>query len=476
MRAFSLLILMVLILGGCTPRHHLQKVSILQQDIKSVHTSKQPQRSIQGEMESNTSDGIYLLDDDKIYIKTNGKSILSIIDELAFKLRFNYQICTPLPKKRLAIYDPKYTNVPWQERKGMLFNTPGELFDFLESLLNYTGKEQNLSGYKISLNDDGIEISSDIQNSTCYKKVFLYNLTTNQAKEKIEEFFFKNSSVHYSLIPLPAQNSLIIKTKKDILDQIGEIIYSIDSDSPQVLIEAEVFEYDNTIGRKIGSALEYSKENGNFINAVKLFFDEGVSDALPQIVNTLSDEEKKLKLLSTLAIQDKNGGVKILAEPRLVLKPGKEATLRLNTEKYVIVTSYNDATLKKIQTGIIFTITPTILSKSTIMLKLHLEQSEFIPSNEDKIVQSTNKNVIDTSVVVNDGELISIGGIYLTKSSRFESGFPIIHKTPIIGNLFGSKSYDSRRTMIEFMIKPTIKELYSKLRKYKHSIYKKFYE
>ena len=465
-----------LFLTACTPEHQLQYSSILKQ-MSENNLTQNSRKSIQGERGSDTDEGVYVLDNGKVYIKTDGRSLTSIIDELAFKMRFSYLIATPLPKERLAIYDRKYTASHWKDQKGMTFDSVQEVFDFLEQFMNYASKRSKVRRYKITLNDDGIVIKSNKKEyESSYKKIFLYNLTVDEAKKSLKEFFFKEGADAYSMLPLPAQNALIIKADRRILDQIGEIIYSIDSDSPQVMIEAEVFEYDDTVGRKIGMAIDYSKINGNFAFGVKTIFGEGVSTLMPQITGNYTNDEKKKTLLTSLALQDRNGGVKILSEPRLVLKPGKEASLKLNTEKYIIVSGVNDSKLEKIETGIVFTITPIILSQSTILLKLHLEQSEFIPTNEEKIVQSSNKNLIDTSVVVNDGELVSLGGIYLSKASKFSSGLPLLKDIPGLGKVFGSDSDDSSRTMIEFMIRPTIKKLHSRLQSIKANTYRMFYK
>lgn len=475
MRLWIIFIWIAVFFVGCTPEHELQNSSVLEQIHKEDKT-KVPHKSIQGEQLSDTDEGIYILDNGKISIKTDGRSLTSIIDELAFKMRFNYLITTPLPKERLAIYDRNHIKKSWKNQKGMTFKSVQDVFKFLEQFMNYTSQKSDVGQYKVTLNDDGIVISSnktDYKGS--YKKMFLYNMTVEEAQKSIKEFFFKDGSSTYSMLPLPAQNAIIVKADKDILNQVGGIIHSIDADAPQVMIEAEVFEYDDTIGRKIGMAMDYSNINGNFAMGVKTVFGEGFADLVPIVNADYTNAEKKETLLTSLALEDRNGGVKILAEPRLVLKPGKEASLRLNTEKYVIVAGINDSSLETIDTGITLTITPTILSQSTILLKLHLEQSEFVPSNEADIVQSTNKNVIDTEVVVNDGELVSLGGIYLSKEVESSSGLPILKDIPVAGNLFGYDSKASSRTMIEFMIRPTIKQLHSKQRNIRTNMFNKFY-
>jgi type II secretory pathway component GspD/PulD (secretin) len=135
------------------------------------------------------------------------------------------------------------------------------------------------------------------------------------------------------------------------------------------------------------------------------------------------------------------------------------------------VSGVNSSQLETIDTGIILKITPTILGKNTILLDLELEQSDFIPTIEEDIVQAINKNTVKTSVVAFDGELISIGGIYVEKKSDFSSGIPYLKDIPIVGVLFGSENKSSSRIMIEFMIRPSIKDIEEKLTKIKKETY-----
>ncbi len=275
---------------------------------------------------------------------------------------------------------------------------------------------------------------------------------------------------------LPAQNALIIKADKKVLANIGQIMHAVDANAPQVMIESKVFEYDDTIGRKIGMAIDYSKTNGDFIMALKTFFDTSITDTTANLSGNLNDVEKKESILTTLALQDRNGDVKILAEPRVVLKPGKEAVIKLTTNKYVPISGVNTSKLEKIETGIIFVILPTILSDSTIQLKLQLKQSEFIPINEEKIVQSVNSNEVSTTVIAKDGELISIGGIYLEKKSQYNSGIPFLADLPVLKYIFGSTSTDSRRVMVDFLIRPTIKRLSEKQNLKKQKVLNLYYK
>lgn len=455
----------VLFLTGCSLKHKMQKNTMLSDnDIKSSKVYGNQS------FRSNKEDGLFLLDDGKIYLKTDGRSIIDIIDDLGFKNRINYSILTKLPNDRIRIAnrDDLKANLPWKEVRGKIYTNFNELKKDLLLWMNYINKD---NAYDIIQTSSGISILGKEILDKNYSKIFLYNTNAKDVKENIDAFYSSGTKPAYSIVILPSQNALIIQAKKEVLEEISNIIIPIDSNSPQVLIEAQVFEYDDTVSRLIGTSIERISQGDDYTKTIKTNFSEGVSDSLPTFFNTLTNVSKKQSLLYSIAMQDRNGGVTVVAEPRIVLKPGNLAELKMETKKYVIVSGVNSSELENIDTGIVLKITPTILSEKTILLNLELEQSDFIPSNEQDIVQSINKNTVKTSVVAYDGELISIGGIYVQKTSDFESGIPYLKDIPGIGFLFGSQDNSSSRIMIEFMIKPSIKNIEDKLHKIKKNTY-----
>ena len=469
---FTFLIMGFLLITGCAQKHTIKPETMMND--KKFDDNLSSRKSIQGHMESDKDEGLYVLKDGSIVVKTDGRSIISIIDEVAFKLRLNYTVLTSIPKQRIKLASLEDQALKWEEKRGRTFSTVTELFTLLEKFMNQQCQKstENECNYNIVQTDDGITITNNVVDTNFtnnYKKIFLYNLDAEKAQAHIKEFFFKGDNEIFSMINIISQNAIIVKSQPAVLSQIGEIIHAIDSQSPQVMIEGQVFEYDDTIGRKIGTSLTYAGSgvegnNNDWVAGVTSQFGEGVTNLLPTITGSLTNAEKKKSILAAIALQDRSGRVKIMAEPRIVLKPGNKGTLNLNTVKYVIVGGDESGKLEQIETGITFAITPMILSDSSILLEMTLEQSEFIPSNEANIVQAKNKNTITTSVVVEDGELISIGGIYMERGSKFSSGIPFLKDLPVVGFLFGSDSKDSSRVMVEFMIRPTIKNLNTKLK------------
>lgn len=465
MRNLILGLISVIVFTGCSLKHEMPKNTMVSK--KDIKPSK-----IYGNQKyrSDKEEGLFLLDDGKIYLKTDGRSVIDIIDDLGFKNRTNYSILTKLPNDRIRVAnrDDLRASLPWKEVRGKIYNNFNELKKDLVLWMNYVNKDNE---YKIQQTNSGISILGVDDSQKSYSKFFLFNATASNVKTNIDAFFSSGSKPEYSVVTLPSQNALIIQAKKEVLEEIGNIIIPIDSNSPQVLIEAQVFEYDDTVSRLIGTALERTSQGTDYKKTIKTTFSEGVSNSLPSFFNELTNTAKKQSLLYTIAMQDSKGGVTVVAEPRIVLKPGNEAELKMETTKYVIVSGINDSSLENIDTGIVLKITPVILSEKTILLNLELNQSDFIPSNETDIVQSINKNTVKTSVVAYDGELISIGGIYVEKNSDFKSGLPYLKDIPVAGALFGSQDRSSSRIMIEFMIRPSIKNLEDKLNKIKKNTY-----
>lgn len=449
-RSIMLFVFLPFFIGGCSQKLTIQSQSIIQKSEINTENITNIDTKIK-------NDELDIRNNGEIYLKTNGRSILSVLDELAYKKRMNYTILTSIPPNKLLVYkkDEDLKNIDWKYVEGHTFKTLDGVLKALQSFMN----RNCLNCYQIENTSDGIEIVGPDDNyENSYKKVFLFNTTVEEAQKYIDDFF-KNSDKKYSIVSMPSQNALLIRGNKEILRQISDVINSLDSSYIQVMIESQVFEYDDTISRKIGTALEYGKTNGNYNYGIKTEFGEGITSLLPTYFGNLTDAAKKQSLLFNLAAQDKKGSVKIVAEPRVVMRPGQEGSIKLNTVKYVIASGVNIAELKEMKTGVVFKIIPTILSEEKIQLRIFLEQSEFIPNQEKDIVQVINQNIIETTLVVNDGELISIGGIYLSKENDFNSGIPLLKDIPIAGYLFGSDSNEKSRVMIEFIIKPTIKNL-----------------
>jgi general secretion pathway protein D len=69
---------------------------------------------------------------------------------------------------------------------------------------------------------------------------------------------------------------------------------------------------------------------------------------------------------------------------------------------------------------------------------------------------SFDKKSIQTQITVQDGDTVAIGGIIDEQSSAGASGIPVLHRIPLIGAVFGFRSYGKERSELIIFITPRV--------------------
>lgn len=505
--------------------------------------------------------------DNRIIIKSRGKSFLSVLDEVARIKRFNYTLLTDISKFYVDYYDFEntektiasktypdgQTEALWNSYIPQQFASVDDFIAQSIILIKKSFEQTEDKSLRESANNlayrwtgDGFEFyNKQMEGSQAdvnffpFKKIFLYNLTEKEvafyisrlmdipyapyspnkpislphkksisisdgqsgsdisiAEEKLpskdewrlqqqqqvepslqtpeinnELWKSQSSKRKVRWVTIPQQNAIIIKAEPDILREISQLLYAIDSEYKQIIIEARVFEYDAITAQKIGMALENITGNLDIVQPVGVgtvkvaqIFGPNVANALPLTFTQLGKTEQRLTLLSAVSAYAQDGVVRISSEPRLILKPGQISTVDITTTKIVQPTAtqiVGTTTIVpvNVEVGVFFTVKPTLLSDNKIQLDMYLKQSEFVPTREQNVLLSTTQNQMTTSVVTNDGEWISLGGMISSKHSLVNTGIPLMKDIPGAGLLFGNDNEAGSTVIVEFMVRPIIKNL-----------------
>lgn len=544
------------------------KISKSQETINQAATS----RSFDAYKSKKDEEGVYpagiRAKDNKIVIKSRGKSFLSVLDEVARIKRFNYTLLTDISKFYIDYYDFEstkktiesktspdgQTEAIWSSYVPQQFASVDDFVAQSIILIKKSFEQTEDKSLRESANNlayrwtgDGFEFynkqvegsQADI-NFSPFKKIFLYNLTEKEvafyisrlmdipyapyspnkptplphkkpigtsgglssseasiAEEKLpskdewrlqqqqqvepalqtaeinkELWKSQSSKSKVRWVTIPQQNAIIIKAEPDILREISQLLYAIDSEYKQIIIEARVFEYDAITAQKIGMALEniagslaITQPVGVGSVSVAQIFGPNVANALPLTFTQLGRTEQRLTLLSAISAYAQDGIVRISSEPRLILKPGQISTVDITTTKIIQPISAQQivgtATIVPVdvEVGVFFTVKPTLLSDNKIQLDMYLKQSEFVPTKEQNVLLSTTQNQMTTSVVANDGEWISLGGMISNKHSLVNTGVPFMKDIPGVGVLFGNDNEAGSTVIVEFMVRPIVKNL-----------------
>jgi pilus assembly protein CpaC len=154
-----------------------------------------------------------------------------------------------------------------------------------------------------------------------------------------------------------------------------------------------------------------------------------------------------------------------LAEPTLVALSGQSASF-LSGGEIPVPTSGGLGTqsVDYKPFGIGLTVTPTVLSRDRIALKVAPEASELDPSNGIPITNGTSTTIIpalrtrraDTTVELGDGESFVISGLVSRETKAAVSKIPFLGDLPIIGSFFRGISYSQNDSELIIVVTPRL--------------------
>jgi len=167
-----------------------------------------------------------------------------------------------------------------------------------------------------------------------------------------------------------------------------------------------------------------------------------------------------LRLLQT------NGMARVLAEPTLVALTGQSASFLAGGELPIPESGglgTVSVTFKPF--GIGLTVTPTVLSRDRISLKVAPEASELDYSNgiaisngpdSASIIPALRTRRADTTVELGDGESFVISGLVSRQTKAMVSKVPLLGDLPVIGSFFRSLDYKQEDTELVIVVTPRL--------------------
>ncbi len=287
-------------------------------------------------------------------------------------------------------------------------------------------------------------------------------------------------------------NSLVILATPRDYDMIREVLRKLDVVPRQVLIEAVIAEVGLTgdlrfgveyaiANREIGSLLDGKPSSsstsgtGGTSTSSGGATSAGISDdALLGVAKRaihvsgqglfgfITDRDQFLVLINALAAQSR---LNILATPHVIAADNREAHILIG-EQIPILTSTQQSTLaqanivQSIQyrdTGKILTILPQVNSAGLVHMEIRQEvsdvgQAEFGKTNSPSFITRE----AETTVVVQNGESVLIGGIIDDNVTRTRKGVPFLMDVPVFGRLFRVETEQIDRTELIILITPHV--------------------
>ncbi|WP_459618320.1 type II secretion system secretin GspD [Bordetella sp. 2513F-2] len=276
----------------------------------------------------------------------------------------------------------------------------------------------------------------------------------------------------------PSTNSLIISAPEPLYRSLREVIDQLDQRRAQVLVESLIVEVSENVSSEFG--IQWMTGSSNLSNGSTGFIGgtnlggSGISvngattlDALGSglslgvvkgTVDVLGNEIINLGVLAR-ALQA-TGQANILSTPNLLTLDNEQASIMVGQTVPFITGQYTTSgdsstnpfqTIEREDVGLKLNIRPQISEGGAVKLDIYQEVSSVDQSTATSTLGvTTNKRAIDTSVLVDDGQIIVLGGLLQDAVTTSNDGVPGLSKIPILGALF---RYDARsRTKTNLMV------------------------
>ncbi len=265
-------------------------------------------------------------------------------------------------------------------------------------------------------------------------------------------------------------NTIIILGTDDDYKVIADTIKTIDVLPRQVMIEGAVAQISLTDSMTMGFSWQLNTSISNL--GLKLGINTKVLDS------SYKSFEEKAKTGFTIVGTDSTGTIqaviqalandskaKLLASPHILVSDNKEARIQVG-QSVPIITSETIATQGTVpqrtiqykDIGIILKVKPRINDSGLVTMDITQEISSYttvkLYADEDQII--LKKTEAMTSLVVQDGQTIVIGGLIQEDKSDSNTGLPYLSKIPIIGFLFGETSKKKERSEIIVLLTPRV--------------------
>ncbi len=238
----------------------------------------------------------------------------------------------------------------------------------------------------------------------------------------------------------PANNIISITASREIIDRIKQDISQLDKPRKQVIIESAVVERSESGGENLEGSFGLSLPVGEpqetaGTAGLEYSYTGGI------VFNLDSAQKIWLKLEALVG----EGKAKVRATPKISTIDGKEASIELGREEYVIITTGTETTLTRtlqmIKGGITLKILPKVIETGTsepdsILLTIATEVSDVKIGAE---TPTALRRVVSTTVRIKDNQTVVIGGLKHESENEIIEKVPILGDLPIIGVLFSSK-------------------------------------
>jgi general secretion pathway protein D len=259
----------------------------------------------------------------------------------------------------------------------------------------------------------------------------------------------------------PATNAVVVVATPEEFVVVERAIRRLDVMPMQVLIEATIAEV--TLNDALRHGVRWYFESGN--HSVLLSDEDGrkIRPITPGFDYVFSVPNARVVVDALEGMTS----VEVISSPALTVLDNQTATLKVGDQVPIATRAaqsvdnanapvVNDIEMK--DTGVILSVRPRVNAGGLVQLDISQEISDVVPTTTSSIDSPTiRQRAVTSSVVVQSGTEIVLGGMISTRREKSDSGVPLLKDIPLLGVAFTSAARnDVRRTELLIIIRPVV--------------------
>jgi general secretion pathway protein D len=272
-------------------------------------------------------------------------------------------------------------------------------------------------------------------------------------------------------------NAIVVFSTPRDFALISDALAKLDVPPLQVMIDASISEV--TLNHNLQYGIQWAFQSGllggtlsqgtstvsNLPGVAPVGTNPGAQQNFPGLSLLYSGHGVAATLNALASVTD----VTVLSAPQLVVLNNHTATIEVGDQVPISTGSATSTltsgapivnSIEYRDTGVILKVTPRVNSGGLVLLDIAQEVSNVVGATSATSAQQTSPTIsqrkISTSVAVQDGETIALGGLIQNQVNKGRSTVPLLGNIPILGHLFGDTSGGLMRTELVVLLTPRV--------------------
>ena len=282
----------------------------------------------------------------------------------------------------------------------------------------------------------------------------------------------------------PATNSLIITAPEPQYRQLRSVIEMLDQRRAQVFVESLIAEVSADKAAEFGVQWLSGTggTNGNAVGVLGTNFAVGGTNLFSLAASAatgnlapstglnvaLGERRNGVLALGALArFLQSNGDANVLSTPNLLTLDNEEAKIVIGQNVPFVTGQYTSnntnagavnpfQTIERKDVGLTLRVKPQISENGTVKMQIFQEVSSIDSKSSSTAGLITNKRSIESSVLVEDGSIVVLGGLLQDDTTNTQEKVPGLGDIPIFGNLFRAEARSRKKTNLMVFLRPVV--------------------